>query len=213
MRGRTEATGAALRVVLRESMMPRKKTSRLRKEETKYRLLRLTLIGIIAVAVIFILMTPVGQSALKYIFSNALIVAVIGSIIAGIILLYIEHNYLYQKKELRKSARGKSSSIIESILDFFAPKKRKQPVITKYYSGYNWSTAQRIALQSFKDKLDKYQWVDEEANVTSISTDKERATLNVVITSKIFAKPIPVERYTLVINKLGDILEMQPAPL
>ncbi len=133
---------------------------------------------------------PLTQDDGKSFFLNPWVLTVVGGVIVGIIVLYVEYNY-------------------------FQPRRRQiheQPVLPQ---SRTWDNATENALRNFKRKLNKFVWVYEKANVTNISVSKGQATLDVIITTTRHSinDPKPIERYLLKIDRTGDILEMTPISL
>lgn len=86
------------------------------------------------------------------------------------------------------------------------------------YPEGSWERAREIAIETFKHRLSKYNWRFEHVQIDSFSRDKEKGTLKVTVVEqkqKVFDNPRwwPIERYTLVIDRSGDILNMQSVPV
>ena len=174
------------------------------------RLIIQLIIFIIIALYIFSLIS--GKQLFQTILSSAITLVV--TVISGVIILYIEYNIFRKEKSriinhkvnrVKGNKLRKSKSIFRIISDALLITKKPNVSILRA-SSYTWNNAQRIALQSLKDKLEKYNWEKEEVNISKFVVERDRAIIEVAITSKVFARPVIIDRYKLTINKLGDIL-------
>lgn len=88
---------------------------------------------------------------------------------------------------------------------------------TVYPEG-SWERAREIAIETFKHRLSKYNWHFEQVQIDSFNRDKGKGTLEVTVVEqkqRVFdsTRWWPIERYTLVIDRSGDILNMQSVPV
>lgn len=197
--------------------MPRRKTKKIEKPLQGVRRPAYILVFIIVAVGLFLYFRR-PTVAVQFNMENPLILSIVGGLVVSVTGLFVEYTFFQRKPisltpvEKRKS-KGSSTTKSKASLQPQGVQKSFQSLFRNRVSAYTWENAIRIAVVTFKDNLDKYKWENEQTNVVNFSIQKDRATFDIIVTTQEYAKPIPIEKYSLIISKTGDIIEMKPVTL
>jgi hypothetical protein len=103
-------------------------------------------------------------------------------------------------------------SILGAILGIVFEKQSA----SKYAEG-SWERAREAAIQTFKERIERYDWVLERLQIDSYEYGKGKGVLVLTIVqlrrgglSQIYW---PIKRYLLTITRMGEIIEMKSIPI
>ena len=177
---------------------------------SKPRATSIILIAFLVIGFIYLIIkVPVIGVDLLAFLNTPIVLTIIGGLIVGITILYLEYGFFQRKNKLRR--KKKPSTTKKPTTNQNSTLKKIKGIFQS--RTVNWNKAIDIAIVIFKDRMDKYQWIDEQISIEKIVEDKHFATFNLVITTQKFAQPVVIEKYSLRINTTGDILEMNAIPI